>query len=138
MYTTTTSLRVRYAETDQMGYVYYGNYAVYYEVARVEALRKLNFPYDQLEKQGILMPVRSFHITYLRPAHYDDMLDIEVSIPTLPETRIWFTYKLFRNQELLNTGKTELVFLNKNTYKLVRAPMKFVACLASFFTKNQD
>ena len=136
MYTTTTSLRVRYAETDKMGYVYYGNYAMYYEVARVEALRKLNFSYNQLEKQGILMPVRTFHITYLRAAHYDDLLDVEVSVPKIPETRILFTYRLFRGQELLNTGETELVFLHHSTHKPMCAPERLVQELSQFFSKN--
>ena len=70
-------LRVRYGETDQMGFVYYGNYALYFEVARVEALRSLGISYAQLEKEGVLLPVYEFTTKYLKPANYDDMLTIK-------------------------------------------------------------
>ena len=87
-------LRVRYSETDQMGYVYYGNYAQYFEVARVEALRSLGITYKELEEEGILLPVLEFTIRYIKPAYYDDQLTIKVRIPVLPKARIFFEYEL--------------------------------------------
>ena len=80
MYTTEVKIRVRYAETDRMGYVYYGNYATYFEVARVESLRNLGFSYRSLEDEGILLPVLDFSIRYRRPAYYDDELTIKTII----------------------------------------------------------
>ena len=88
-----TKIRVRYAETDQMGYAYYGNYATYFEVARVEALRSLNFSYKQLEKDGVMLPVLEFGIKYFKPGFYDDELTIKTMISELPSARI-----KFRNQ----------------------------------------
>jgi acyl-CoA thioester hydrolase len=74
MYISETSIRVRYAETDQMGYVYYGHYAMYYEVARVESLRQLGLTYREIEEMGVLMPVLENKSRYLKPARYDDLL----------------------------------------------------------------
>ena len=87
MYETEINLRVRYAETDQMGYVYYGNYAMYYEVGRVEAMRKMGFSYKKLEEKGVNMPVLSLQIDYLQPARYDDLLRLQVQIPEMPKAR---------------------------------------------------
>lgn len=116
-------IRVRYADTDQMGYVYYGNYARYYEIGRVEALRSLDFHYKVMEEEGIMMPVYENRSRYLRPARYDDLLTIRVSIRHLPTARVIFDYEI-RNQEgvLLNTGETTLVFQRRDTGKLCTAP----------------
>ena len=91
-------IRVRYADTDQMGYVYYGNYARYYEIGRVEALRSLDFHYKAMEDSGVMMPVYECHYKYLKPARYDDELNILVKIAELPGVRIRFAYEI-RNQE---------------------------------------
>ena len=118
-----TKLRVRYAETDQMRYVYYGVYATYFEVARVEALRSLNCSYKMLEDSGILMPVRHFEIKYHKPAFYDEELRIKTCIPTMPVSRILFTYEtLNATGEILNTASTELVFVSAQSNKPVRMP----------------
>jgi acyl-CoA thioester hydrolase len=118
-----TKLRVRYAETDQMRYVYYGVYATYFEVARVEALRSLNCSYKTLEDSGILMPVRHFEIKYHKPAFYDEELRIKTCIPTMPVSRILFTYETFNEKgEQLNSASTELVFVSSKTNKAVRMP----------------
>lgn len=98
MHVTETILRVRYAETDRMGYVYYGNYATYFEVARVDCMKALGFSYRELEDQGILMPVVSYNIKYLKPAFYDDALTIRTSIQELPEARITFHYETFNEK----------------------------------------
>src|SRR6185295_1633646 len=101
MYITEIKIRVRYAETDQMGYVYYGNYAAYFEVARVETLRNLGFSYKKLEEEGIMLPVLSFSTRYNKPAFYDDELIIKVSIKELPMARIRFDYETYNEKDEL-------------------------------------
>lgn len=116
-------IRVRYADTDQMGYVYYGNYARYYEIGRVEALRSLDFHYKKMEDEGIIMPVYENRSRYHRPARYDDLLTIQVSIRSLPTARVVFDYKILNQEEvLLNTGETTLVFQQRDTGRLCTAP----------------
>ena len=129
-----TKLRVRYAETDQMRYVYYGVYATYFEVGRVEALRSLNCSYKNLEDSGILMPVTHFEIKYRKPAFYDEELLIRTCIPELPMSRILFTYETFNTQrELLNTASTELVFVSAQTGRPVRMPALLGDVLKKYF-----
>src|SRR4029077_16151788 len=114
MYTSEIKIRVRYAETDRMGYVYYGHYATYFEVARVEMLRSLGFNYKKLEEEGVILPVLTFSIKYIRPAYYDDLLTVVTTINDLPSTRIKFSYETYNEKsELLNTAETVLVFVNK-------------------------
>ncbi|PWJ58217.1 acyl-CoA thioester hydrolase [Dyadobacter jejuensis] len=128
-------IRVRYADTDQMGYVYYGNYARYYEIGRVEALRSLGFHYKKMEDTGVMMPVYENHSKYIKPARYDDELTIRVQIAELPGVRVTFHYEI-RNQTgtLLNTGSTVLVFQRMDTGKLCFAPETLMEKLRLFFT----
>src|SRR5690606_4834061 len=91
-----TKIRVRYGETDQMGYAYYGIYAQYYEVGRVEAIRKLGFSYKEVEERGIFLPVIDFSVNYRKPAYYDDELTIITTIKELPKgVRIPFEYECY-------------------------------------------
>lgn len=137
MFTFETKIRVRYAETDQMGYVYYGNYATYYEVARVEMLRSLGTSYKSLEEQGIMMPVLELQSQYLRPAKYDDLITVRVQMPEKPTVRIRFTYEIFSETgERLNTGETTLVFVDIERNKPCRAPDEFIRSLTPFFNKE--
>lgn len=130
MYKSETTVRVRYAETDMMGYVYYGNYATYFEVARVEAIRSLGFSYQQMEKDGYALPVSAFSIRYYKPAFYDDCLTIETSIAEVPGVKIKFLYKTFNESGvLLNEAETTLVFISKSTMKPCAAPEDFVRAL---------
>lgn len=130
-----TTIRVRYSETDQMGFVYYGNYAAYFEVARVEALRSLGSTYKVLEENGILMPVTEYGISYVKPALYDDELHIHTVIEKMPSARIRFTYSTYSAaQELLNKAFTELVFLNKETMRPTKSPLSLREALSSYFT----
>lgn len=123
MYKSECHIRVRYAETDQMGYVYYGNYAQYYEVARVEALRQMNLSYKGFEDAGIMMPVMSMQCRYKKPARYDDLLRIVTTIKEMPSTRIHFFYEVFNEAgTLLNEGETTLVFINMKTNRPVNCP----------------
>jgi acyl-CoA thioester hydrolase len=118
-----TNIRVRYAETDQMGYCYYGNYASYFEVARVEALRQHGISYKELEQNGILLPVKKLEITYHQPAKYDDLLEIRTQIVQLEGVRIAFTYKTYNEAGvLLNEAYTLLVFVSAETQKPMAIP----------------
>ncbi len=123
MKTTTTTLRVRYGETDKMGIVYYGNYATYLEQGRTEWLRDIGFSYKWMEDNGIHLPVVELSIKYKAPARYDDVLTITTFLKKIPTYRIEFSYEI-HNQggQLLITGETSLVFVNSSTNKLQRAP----------------
>jgi len=120
---------VRYSETDRMGYLYYGHYAAYFEVARVEALRELGVVYKQLEDEGILLPVRTFNIHYKAPAHYDDLVEIQTRIAQFSGTRILFSFEMYRDETLLNTAEVELVFVDKATGRPCKAPEQIVRLL---------
>ena len=134
MYTTQTHIRVRYGETDQMRYVYYGNYAMYYEVARVESLRQLGLTYKELEAMGVIMPVLENHSEFLAPALYDELLKVVVTIPEKPSVRIRFQYELFNEQgKLIHRGETLLAFVNQKTGRPCRPPEAFQKVLAPYF-----
>ena len=134
MFTAETKIRVRYAETDQMGIVYYGNYATYYEVARVECLRALGLPYKEIEDEGFIMPVLENHSKYIAPAKYDELLTIKVSIRELPKVRITFHCDIFNEKnELINEGKTILVFVSKDTGKPCKIPEQLHTLLSTYF-----
>ncbi len=116
-------LRVRYGETDQMGFVYYGNYPEYYEVGRTEALRTLGTSYKELEDNGIFMPVINMSIKYIKPGKYDDLLTIKTIINELPRTRMNFIYEIYNQQnEMINRGETTLIFLSKEKNKPIICP----------------
>ena len=110
-----TLVRVRYAETDQMGFVYYANYLVWMEVGRTEYFRELGMPYREVEKNEILLPVTKAFCQYKSPARYDDAVRVVTSIASLQDVRIHFKYELFRNDtnELLAIGETEHAFVNR-------------------------
>ena len=130
-------IRVRYADTDQMGYVYYGNYARYYEIGRVEALRSLGFHYKAMEDSGVMMPVYENRSRYLRPARYDDLLTIRVTIRELPRVRIVFQYDIYNQHgEHLNTGETILVFMQVDSGRLTKAPAELIEKLKPFLTQT--
>jgi len=123
MFSFDSKIRVRYGETDQMSFVYYGVYAQYYEVGRVELLRSLGVTYKELEKIGYALPVVNLNIKYKKPAFYDDELTIRTTIKELPSAKIIFHYEtLNAKNELLNTGEVVLVFMNKKTGKPCFAP----------------
>jgi acyl-CoA thioester hydrolase len=118
-----TQIRVRYSETDQMGYVYYGNYAQYFEVGRVEWLRNLGISYKTMENEGVILPVINLQVTYLKPAKYDNLLTLKTTLVKKPSVRIEFTYELFNEQEeLLVIANTELVFIDIFKNKPTKSP----------------
>jgi acyl-CoA thioester hydrolase len=135
MLVTETKIRVRYGETDQMGFVYYGNYPEYYEVGRTEALRQLGTSYKQLEDEGILMPVIKMNVRYIKPGRYDDLLTIKTIVKEVPRTRMEFVYEIYNESgELINVGETTLIFLSKERNKPVACP----EWLAEIFAKNDN
>lgn len=139
MFTSTISIRVRYGETDRMGYVYYGNYAEYLEVARVEALRELGITYKEMEDDGVVLPVLDFHIKYIKPAFYDDMITIITKIPQLPSARLYFEYEMYNQSgTLLNKAETTLVFINRETGKPCAAPAEILSKMAPFYSADQS
>lgn len=134
MYQQEIQVRVRYAETDKMGYVYYGNYATYYEVARVEALRAVGFSYKKLEDTGIGMPVLDLKIKYRQPARYDDLLTIKLTITEMPKARIVFQYEVTNEVgKLINTGETTLVFINLQSGRPVKMPTELHDLFKPYF-----
>ena len=135
MFTSTTQIRVRYGETDQMGYLYYGNYALYYEVGRAEAIRQLGFTYRQLEEMGIMMPVVDLHVQYYRPALYDDLITVKTILKELPDSsKIQFHSELYNEEGVfLNKGVTTLVFYDPKEKKKVDMPPELVSRLSPFF-----
>ncbi|NJN43009.1 MAG: acyl-CoA thioesterase [Flammeovirgaceae bacterium] len=134
MYTSETFIRVRYGETDQMGYMYYGNYAMYYEVARVESLRQLGLTYRELEEMGVIMPVLENHSKFIAPAYYDELLKVVTTILEKPSVRITFNYDIYNEQgALIHQGETKLAFVNKETNRPCRPPQAFDKVLERFF-----
>ncbi len=133
MMTFETQLRVRYAETDQMGFVYYGNYPQYYEVGRAEAMRKIGTSYKDMEETGVVMPIAEMHLKYIRPARYDDLLTIKTTVPELPGARMHFDYEVYNEAgKLLNKGYTLLAFLSKKTGRPCPAPDWFLEKLQTY------
>lgn len=119
----TTNLRVRYGETDQMGVVYYGNYAQFLEQGRTEWLRELGFSYKWMEENNVLLPVTNLNIDFKFPARYDDVICITTTLKKIPTFKIEFDYKIHnQNDQLLVTASTTLVFINATTNKLMKAP----------------
>ena len=118
-------LRTRYAETDQMGVVYYGNYPQYLELGRVEWLRSIGFTYKAMEEEGVMMPVVSLQIQYKKPALYDELITIRTKLKELPSTKIEFDYEILNERgELLSIANTILVFVDAKTFRPVRCPEK--------------
>lgn len=116
-------LRVRYGETDQMGIVYYGNYAQYFEVGRVEWLRKLGVSYKQMEQDGLMLPVIKMTVEFKKPALYDDLIKVKTQLVKLPSASIEFHYEITNQSgEILTLGNTVLVFMNVETNRPTRCP----------------
>jgi acyl-CoA thioester hydrolase len=134
MITGEIKLRVRYSDTDQMGYVYYGRYAIFYEIARVELFRSLGFSYKKLEEEGIGMPVIDMETKYILPIKYDEQIKINTTIENLPSSKISFKYEVYnQNNELANTANTTLTFINLINKKPVRMPAELLDIIKSNF-----
>jgi acyl-CoA thioester hydrolase len=117
-----------------MGYVYYGNYATYYEVARIETLRSLGYSYKKMESNGVMLPVLENRSKYIKPGKYDDLLKIKVTIPKMPDVRITFHYEIFNELgDLINIGETTLVFVSTETGKPCKMPDMLSEILIPYF-----
>ena len=137
-YTHKHYVRVRYSETDKMGYCYYGNYASFLEIGRVESLRSLGISYKSLEDNGIMLPVSEFQIKYFSPAYYDDMLLIETKISALDGVRIYFNYSIYNeDQFLLATAMTSLVFIDAISKKPIAPPKELLSIIQSYAIQEQ-
>ncbi len=137
MYSHTTQIRVRYGETDQMGYLYYGFYALYYEQGRAEAIRNLGFTYRELEEMGIMMPVVEMNAKYFRPALYDNLITVKTSLRTLEpdNSLITFHAELYNEEEkLLNQGYVTLAFYDPKERKKTVMPSIMLEKLKPFFS----
>ena len=129
-----TKIRVRYGETDQMGYVYYGNYAEYFEVGRVEWLRSLGVSYRRLEESGIMLPVLSMSVNFIKPAKYDDLLTVTTILGKKPLVKIEFDFQIVNeSNQLITTGQTTLVFMDMNKNKPIKAPSDLLQRIYSRF-----
>lgn len=136
MYTSETTIRVRYGETDQMGYVYYGYYATYYEVARVESLRKLGVTYKEIEEMGVIMPVLENRSRYIAPARYDELLRIVTTIKDKPGVKVKFEYEIYNEtNKLIHQGETLLAFIEKTSGRPCRPPQEMQHVLEPFFNE---
>jgi len=134
MYSHEYQVRIRYADTDQMGIVYYGNYARFYEIGRVEALRALNFRYKAMEEEGIMLPVLETRSKFLQPVHYDEVITIKTMVTELPSVRIKFDFEILNEQgKLIHEGHTTLVFVRTDNNRPCRAPQNLLALLQPFF-----
>ena len=140
MFITETNIRVRYAETDQMNVVYYGNYAQYFEVARAESIRNLGYTYREMETTGVMMPVVEMQTKFLRPAHYDDLLTIRTILRELPtDHRIQFEHEVFNQEKkLLTLGKVILYFVKIGSFEKTVMPESLRHLLLPFFQKKVE
>ncbi len=123
MKTHLTYVKVRYAETDQMGVVHHGNYAQYLEMARIDWLSQFEISYKQMEREGVMLPVYAMEFKFIKPATFDDILTIETRLKRLPNVKIEFEYSIFNQEkELITTASTVLVFMDALTKKVIRCP----------------
>ena len=130
----TLEFRVRYGETDQMGYVYYGNYAQYFEMGRVEWLRNLGVSYKEMEKEGIMLPVLNLNVNYLQPAKYDNLLKLKTTLKKIPTVKIEFDYEILNEEnKILTTGYTSLVFIDIKKNKPTRCPLYLLDKISPLF-----
>lgn len=137
MYVSETTVRVRYAETDQMGFVYYGYYATYYEVARVESLRQLGLTYKGIEEMGIIMPVLENKSKFIAPGRYDERLRIVTKLRDKPGVRIKFEYEIYNEENnLIHQGETLLAFVDQKTHRPCRPPQAMMQVLEPFFNNE--
>jgi len=138
MYESTTQIRVRYAETDQMNVVYYGNYAQYFEVGRVESIRQLGYTYKDMEASGVIMPVVEMHVRYLRPATYDDLLTVKTTLRELPDNhRCEFFQDVYNEQgKLLASGRVVLYYLTADTRQKTIIPAMLKEKLLPYFSQS--
>jgi len=137
--TSTIRYRICYADTDQMGVVYYGNYGRLYEIGRSEMVRKMGFPYAELEKQGVVMPVYSVNARYRNVIRYDELITIETTIRAIPAARIEFFHRIFNEAgKLAHEATVVLVFMDMQSQKLVRAPQALLTAIEPYWSEGAE
>jgi acyl-CoA thioester hydrolase len=132
-----TPVRIRYADTDQMKFVYYGKFFEYFEQGRSDLLREIGLPYPEIEAMGLILPVIEAHATYKQPAKYDDLISVVTYLRESPVARVRLDYEVFRESEtdLLADGYTIHSFVNAATGRPTRAPAQFLETLQSAMNK---
>lgn len=131
-----TKIRIRYNETDQMGYVHHGNYAAFYEIGRTELIREIGFSYRHSEESGVMMPVILMESKYMHPVKYDEEITIKTLLKAMPAARIVFHYELYNaSAKLVHTGATTLVFVDAQTRRPQRPPLAFIEKLKPYFNE---
>lgn len=126
--------RVLYSDTDKMGYMYYGQYAKYLEMGRVESLRSLGFSYKSIEDSGIMMPVSDLKLRYIKPLYYDDEITLITKVCKMPDTRIYFEYEMQNLKgEITTVAETTLVFVDCETGKPCLIPNNFKSKIETYF-----
>lgn len=140
MFTSETTIRIHYALTDQMGVVYHGHYAQFYEIGRAEWLRELDYSYKDIEALGVIMPVVDIHSRFLRPARYEDLITVKTTLKELPlHHKIIFHHEIYNETgELLNTGDVTLYFMQAKEMKRCEIPTILRDKLIKYFTDNKD
>ena len=134
---TSSSIEVRYAETDQMGVVHHANYPIYFEQARVNWLRNIGMHYQEMEENGIMLPLSRLIIDYKKPARFGDILNVKTNLNALPSASIIFDYEI-KNQhdDILTLGQTVLVFVDKKTRRPMRCPENIMNLILKASPKN--
>ena len=123
MKSSVSNVKVRYAETDQMGVVHHGNYPQYLEIARIKWLEEMGISYASMEREGVMLPVFEINIKYHKPAYFDDNLRIEAELSELPNVKIIFDYKIYNEKgEKVTSARTVLVFMDAKTRRPIRCP----------------
>jgi acyl-CoA thioester hydrolase len=132
-----THVRVIYADTDNMQYSYYGNYAKYYEIGRTELIRQMGITYREMEQRGIFMPVYEMHCYYHKPAHYDNLLTIRTEVREMPLTRMIFHHEILNEKsELIHTGNVTLIFMDGQRMKPCRVPDFLAVLMKPYFEQG--
>ncbi len=135
LFTTETTIRIHYALTDQMGIVYHGHYAQFYEIGRTEAIRSLGYTYKDIEAMGVIMPVVDIHSKFLRPAKYDDLITVKTTLREMPvHHKIVFHSEIYNHDgDLLNIGDVTLYFMEVNTMKRIEMPAILKEKVSKYF-----
>lgn len=135
MYSHSIEIRVRYGETDQMGYLHHSNYARYYEAARVELMRALGFPYGEMENSGVIMPVLTLESKFIAAILYDELVTVKATITELPSSRMKLTYTIHNQAgKKVNEGKTDLCFVKSDSRRPMRCPEHILSLMQKAFT----
>lgn len=134
MFSHDTQIRICYADTDQMGYVYYGNYPKFFEIGRVESLRSKGMTYKDMEKSGVMMPVSKMELKYIKPIFYDELITVRTILVSVEGARINFDFEVMNEKgKLCTLGSVQLVFVDMKTGRPCDAPEEFQKLFPSFF-----